>query len=259
VIAGASFRASSGEIPALRKSPGEFGGAPIPPGLLKHADEQTVVGLVAVLRAVVEGGLDPSGFGAWAVLAAPRYFGRAAFLRAFPQYRDEGAWGVSPHLIPAHSLHSLSGTISQVLKAHGTNLGVGGAPGGEREALLLAATLLGEGATPAAWVVLTGRPPGLDRPDDEAGPGDYQALAVALACPSAGRQGLRLQIGPDSVALIGGLAGDREAVSAWLAPGSTRLDPGHDLRLAGPRPHSRPSPSPSPSRAGTAGETRGQS
>jgi hypothetical protein len=71
------------------------------------------------------------------------------------RFRAEGAWGVSPHVIPHHSLHSLSGTVSQVLKVHGPNLGVGGGPGATGEALLAAGAWLGRRRVPGAWVVLT--------------------------------------------------------------------------------------------------------
>ncbi len=233
LVAQSAFRASPGEMAGLRKSPGADGGPPTPPALLRHSDEQTVVGLAAVLRAIASGGLDPDGFGDWAVLVAPRFLGRAAFERAFPQFRDEGAWGVSPHLIPAHSLHSPSGTISQALKAHGLNLGIGGTPGGEAEALLLAATLLGAGSVAGVWVVLTGRSEG----GDPAEPGSYEALALALAPPARGRRGPRLRIAPGSIQMVG--AGpDGGAVPGWAVGSTVRADAGH-ARVAAPVPHFR--------------------
>ena len=75
------------------------------------------------LEGIGESRHGPAGFGRWRVLAAPRFLGRAAFERRSPSILAEGAWGVSPHLIPGHSLHSPSGTISQALQAHGPNLG----------------------------------------------------------------------------------------------------------------------------------------
>jgi hypothetical protein len=253
VIARAALDASPEQIAALRKSPGRLGDSAIAPGLLRHADEQTVAGLAAVLRAVADGGLDPSGFGDWAVLAAPRYLGRGAFLGAFPQYAAEGAWGVSPHLIPAHSLHSPSGTISQALKAHGMNLGIGGTPGGAGEALSLAAMLLESGLAPGVWVVLTGRSPGLDLPEDQAGPLGTEALALALAAPAEGRRGIRLRVGPDSVALIEGPGDSGGSVAAWIAPVILRAESGSGPAV--PRPHFLPRPS----RAGTLDPSRGPS
>ena len=224
VVAQATFFASQGEIPALRKAPGLLGDAAMSPGLLRHSDEQTVVGLAALLRAVQDQGLDPGGFGEWAVLAAPRFLGREAFEKAFPLYQNEGAWGVSPHLIPAHSLHSPSGTFSQVLKAHGPNLGIGGTPGGEVEALLLAATLLAEGMIPGVWVILSGQDPAVVD-----GPPAFEALALALTATSPNQpERPRLRIEPGAVRLLGGPDEARSAVAHWLDPGTLRADPGHD-------------------------------
>jgi hypothetical protein len=236
LIARGAYRATPEEVPALRKAPDPSGGFPVNPSLLRHADEQTVVGLAAVLLAIHEGGLDPAGFGDWAVLAVPRYLGRATFEKVFPTFQEEGAWGVSPHLIPAHSLHSPSGTISQALKAHGPNLGVGGTPGGEREALLYASTLLLSGSTPGVWVVLTGR----EGEVNGASPaGDYEALALALTASKPGFEGPRFRVSPDEVGLVGGVESLTRDVARWLAPGTFRVDAGHASRAI-PRPHSRP-------------------
>jgi hypothetical protein len=155
VVAWASVRASAADLPGLRKAPGTLGDQPMANGLLRHVDEQTVVAVAAVLQAVRDSGLEPSSFDRWSVLAAPRFLGRAKFEASFPEYRDEGAWSVSPHLIPGHSLHSPSGTISQALHAHGANLGIGGTHGGEREAFLVAATWLEAGWSEGVWIILT--------------------------------------------------------------------------------------------------------
>jgi hypothetical protein len=197
VHARASFQASAEELPALRRSPGRLGEALVPSSLLRHADDQAVVGVAAVLGAVSAAGLDPDGFGAWGVVAAPQYLGRGTFFgAAFPQFLAEGAWGVSPHLIPSLSLHSLSGTISQLLKAQGPNLGASGGPGGESEAFLLAATLLAEAGVPGVWVVLTG----WDGDRGAEGQAKCRALAIALAAPQVDWPGDRLRITPEGLA-----------------------------------------------------------
>jgi hypothetical protein len=235
LIAQGSLRASPEGIPALRKAPDPSGGMTVHPSLLRHADEQTVVGLAAVFRAILEGGLDPGGFGDWSVLAAPRYLGRATFEKTFPTFQDEGAWGVSPHLIPAHSLHSPSGAISQALKAQGPNLGVGGTPGGEREALLFAATLLQTGSIAGVWVVLTARE---GEVGGSAPAGDYESLAIALTASEPGFAGPRLRVSPDEVRLVGGAESPGRDVARWLAPGTLRLDAGHPAGAI-PRPRVR--------------------
>src|SRR5437764_540210 len=63
-------------VAELRRQPVPLPGEP-PNALLKHADEQTVVALVALGHAIREHGLAATDFSDWAVLAGPRYPGRA--------------------------------------------------------------------------------------------------------------------------------------------------------------------------------------
>ncbi|MDR3634820.1 MAG: hypothetical protein P4L84_13530 [Isosphaeraceae bacterium] len=200
VLARSALRIRADQVPELRKSPCTPGGAALPASLLKHADEQTVAGIAAVLGAIEEAGLEAGAFGDWAVVVAPRHLGRATFFRtAFPQFQAEGAWGVSPHLISSLSLHSPSGAISLALKARGPNLGVGGGPGGEVSAFLMAAMMLEAGSVPGAWVVLSGwsRLRAEDRPEN--GLGEYLACAVALVPPRPDWNGGRLCVLPAAV------------------------------------------------------------
>src|SRR5262249_10648029 len=154
VAASAVVRAPAAQVPALRQTVGLP--QPFPAALLKHADEQTVVGLAAVCRAVQAHGLGDTPFTHLGLLAAPRYFGRDAVVAALERFVAEGAWGVSPHHIPHRSLHSPSGTISLALQTHGPNFGVGGGPEGAGEVLLAAAALFARGEVPGLWLVLTG-------------------------------------------------------------------------------------------------------
>jgi hypothetical protein len=156
----ASCRVPVDGIASLRRQPGPpCGGEPWPANFLKHVDDQTVAGLAAVLRAIADHHLVPPGcpdpFRDWGVLATPRYLGRPLLTQALPRFQTEGAWGVSPHLIPHRSLHSISGTMSQALKIHGPNFGVGGGPGGELEALLAGVALLDHMNLPGVWIVFT--------------------------------------------------------------------------------------------------------
>jgi hypothetical protein len=70
-------------------------------------------------------------------------------------------------VIPHRSLHSVSGTISQALKIHGPNFGVGGGPHGAAKAMLAAGALLECEPVSGVWVILTGWnwEPGLDKPE----------------------------------------------------------------------------------------------
>jgi hypothetical protein len=178
-------------LPELRRNPGSVHGEVPPIALLKHSDEQTVIGLCAVYQAIAQGGLQTTCFREWGVVAAPRFLGRPTMAAALQRFAVEGAWGVSPHLIPHRSLHSLSGTISQALKIHGPNFGVGGGPGGTVEALLAATALLVGKRLPGVWIVLTCLSPEL--PPDEAGrlPPGAQAIGLALALTPLGTGGSR--------------------------------------------------------------------
>jgi hypothetical protein len=115
---------------------------------------------------------------------------------ALERFIAEGAWGVSPHLIPHRSLHSVSGTVSQVLKVRGPNFGVGGGPGCEAEALFTAAAMLRCQRLPGVWAVLTGFDP--DAAPNSAGQpaaGTHLVgLALALTPARPGWPGLRLRL-----------------------------------------------------------------
>jgi hypothetical protein len=181
MAADATVRVDLESLAELRRNPAGGRGSSLPASFLKHADEQTVVGLAAVFQAIHTAGLSPNAFGDWGVLAAPRFLGRPAMAAALQRFQAEGAWGVSPHLIPHRSLHSISGTVSQALKIHGPNFGVGGGPGGAVEVLLAAAAMLEGKKLPGVWVVLTCLDP--EKPPEESGrpaPGT-QCVGLALA------------------------------------------------------------------------------
>lgn len=194
VAADAVLRLRLEFLPDFRRNPGPVYGEPLPASFLKHADEQTVAGLGAVFQAIDESGLHSTCFKDWGVVAAPRFLGRPAMAAALQRFATEGAWGVSPHLIPHRSLHSMSGTVSQALKIYGPNFGVGGGPGGAIEALLSAMALLERKRLPGVWVVLTCLDPEL--PPDALGqpvPGS-QAIGLALALTPAKQHTGRIRL-----------------------------------------------------------------
>src|SRR5262249_5568186 len=142
VLAYGTAQATPETLPALRQAPGPVVGPALPASFLKHADEQTVVGLTAVFRAIHQHQLAATPFADWGARAAPRFLGRVTMASALQKFASEGAWGISPHLIPHRSLHSVSGTVSQALRIHGPNLGVGGGPGAAAEVMLAAAAMV---------------------------------------------------------------------------------------------------------------------
>ena len=184
-------------LPELRRTPGPGCDAPLPISALKQADEQTVAAISALNHAVYQYGLNVASFRDWGVLAAPYYMGRPALAAALQRYQIEGAWGASPHLTAHRSLHSPSGTISQIFKIHGPNFGVCGGPGCATEVLAAAGAMIDARHVPGVWVVLTALDP--DAAPDRSGnhaPGTHcAALALALTPPRPSTaSGMRLRI-----------------------------------------------------------------
>jgi hypothetical protein len=175
-------------------------------------------------------GLEKVNFRHWGVIAAPRFFGRAKLAAVLSRFAVEGAWGISPHLIPHRSQHALSGTISQALKIHGPNFGAGGGPDSADEALLVAGALLADGQLPGVWVVLTGFAPELvpvatdpSTPETTLLPtSDCLALALALVPPGERGPGLFLSVaaGPAAASDRGWAAFSLETFVHHLATGA---------------------------------------
>lgn len=184
---------NGGELGALRQKPGPA--RRLPPALLRHSDEQTVACVTAVWQALERYNLADADFSDWGVIAAPRYLGRSEMANAVAKYAAEGAWGISPHLIPHRSLHSISGTISQALGIHGPNFGIGGGSEAAGEIFLSVSTLLERERLPGLWLVMSGwdQEPA-PKPDASSTCG---AVALALVTESSGAAtGRRLRILP---------------------------------------------------------------
>src|SRR5262249_53454786 len=119
---------------------------------------------------------------------------------ALQRYATEGAWGVSPHLIPNRSLHSVSGAVSLALKIHGPNFGVGGGPGCLLEVLRTATAVLHGDRLPGVWVVLTAWDPEPTPDGRNAPPAECHCLGLALGLMAAraGWRGPRLRLVPEA-------------------------------------------------------------
>ena len=174
----ATTRASSAQLAELRKNPALPADRSVPFGFLKNSDEQTVLALATISQAIVSLNQPTDFCRHWGVVAAPNLFGRLGIYQGLCDYRKDGAWGITPHLIPHYSLHAASGTISQALKIHGPNFGIGGGPRAASEAFLIAATLLSDNQLPGLWVVLTGY-------EKESLPGKQETPATCLAAALA--------------------------------------------------------------------------
>src|SRR5205823_1882768 len=155
-----------------------------------NSDDQTVLALAVICQALASAQRPAAYYEEWGVIAAPNLFGRSGTYQALLNFRADGAWGISPHMIPHHSLHAVSGTISQALRMHGPNFGISGGPNAAAEAFLVAATLLSNNSVPGLWVVMTGHEPewlpGEVRQDKG---DDGMCLAAALALEPAGATG----------------------------------------------------------------------
>src|SRR5262249_23566657 len=133
-----------------------------------------------------------------------RFVGRPALAQAVVRFLTEGPWGVSPHLIPHRSPHSVTGTLSQALKLHGPNFGAGGGPRAETEGLLAALALLHATRVPCVWLVMSRMAPESDC-NSETGraPGtELHALALALTLPDRNRATLELEVAAGSGAAL---------------------------------------------------------
>jgi hypothetical protein len=212
LLAHAVVRLSVEALGELRRTPLQGCGEPLAVSTLKHLDEQTLAVLVALQQAIAEAGLGANltagPFRDWGVVAAPRYLGRAILGPAIARFHAEGAWGVSPHLVPHRSLHAISGTVSQFLKVHGPNFGVGGGPGCETELLLAGLSLLASMQLPGLWLLFSRIEPELPsanngRPPPEA---SCQAIALALVPQSARQTDIQIE-------LVAGLEPDDQARS----------------------------------------------
>ncbi len=187
LAAHAAVRLSVEEAQALRKAPLRGCGDVFSVSSLKHFDEQTLAVLAALKLLLGDAAQEAAGaFHGWGVLAAPRYLGRAMMGPSIARFHEEGAWGVSPHLVPHRSLHAISGTVSQFLKAHGPNFGVGGGPGCVAEALLAASAVLQGMRPPGVWLVLSRVEPEMHLGDGGRPHRDALCEAVVLALVPAG-------------------------------------------------------------------------
>lgn len=195
--------ADAASIALARRQPVVVGGEKLPVSFLKHAEVQTVLAVMTVLEVLRLQGWDAKSFADWGVVAAPSLFGRMGLAASIQQIRQEGAWGVSPHVIPQQSLHAMSGAISQALKIHGPNFSVSGGPNPGPDAMLLAAALLADGCLPGLWLLVTGHesewiPAGAGSPTPAP---VCNALALALTPCTSRDPGTHLAIGQVSGAI----------------------------------------------------------
>jgi hypothetical protein len=155
IVAAGAASADMAAIAGMRKRLPAWAPAGTAGHFLKHADEQTVVAVAAVDRAIQLGGIDLAEQRQWAIIAAPRFVGRLAGVNVLDRFARGGAPAVSPHVIPQHSLHSVSGALSILLSSRAANFGVGGSCESLAEGFFAALALGGLCNARGAWLVAT--------------------------------------------------------------------------------------------------------
>jgi len=182
-------RADLAQAAALRKQLPSWAPSGTPGHFLKHADEQTLVAIAAVDRAIRDHRLDASNLSNWSVVAAPRFMGRHAGVAALQRFSRGGGPALSPHLIPQHSLHSVSGALSILLASRQPNLGVGGGADSLAEGLLAVLSLPRTPETVGVWLVATAwnPEPVIDQQGNSFNEPVCYAAALALDAASAAR------------------------------------------------------------------------
>ena len=182
IAAHAAFTARLSEIGGLRDGDFPPGGPRVQARFLRHCDEQTVVGVHAVLRAMTALSRPPSGHDRDAVVAASCQAGRIMAAKSLAQLKVGGAVTVSTHIVPQASLHSVAGAVSVALGMHGPHLGVSGGPDALAEGLLAAITLTRTTGCPRTWLVVTewDDEPVLDATGGPTGDPLCRGLAIAI-------------------------------------------------------------------------------
>jgi len=209
IVGHAACAARLSEIAALRDAAGPPGAPALPPRFLRHCDEQTVVGIHAVLRAIAA---LPSGRGVGgdAIVAASCQAGRIMAAKSLALLKTGGAVTVSTHIVPQASLHSVAGAVSVALGMHGPHLGVSGGADALAEGLLAAITLAADAGAPRVWLVVSewDDEPVLDATGAAIDDPVCRALALAIEPGSAAAVGLEVHF-PQAAAVVspaGGLA-----------------------------------------------------
>jgi hypothetical protein len=183
------------QLSELRQAPGSYQGDPA--ASVRLADDQTVLGLAAVLRAIQSAGWHERSFADWGVIGSPRYLGRMRAAASLNRFARQGVRGMSPLVIPHQSLHAVSGGISIGLHCHGPNFGIAGGPDNVSEGLLAGLALLAERSVPGVWVVLTewDPEPMPDAAGQSTNPATGYAVALGLVRETSAEP-LRLQLHP---------------------------------------------------------------
>ncbi len=158
----------------------------VPASLLKQANDQTLVALAAVHRAIQRTQKSTTDFSEWGVLATARFLARQKLAQTLSVYESEGALAISPHLVAHHLPHSVSACISVALGCKGMNWGFGGGTNLEELVLALPGVFADE-ALHGLWLVASTwvpeESPALPEPEKERQ--ECRSVALALVSPNS--------------------------------------------------------------------------
>lgn len=194
ILTHAAVEVRLSEIAALRDAPGLATDPPLPKRFLRHCDEQTVVGMAAVLRAIHRLPAPRPTFDRWGVLAASCQAGRIMGAAALIGARKIGPQGVSPHVVPQSSLHSPASAVSVALSMHGPHFGIGGGPEAFDEGLLAACSMVSQ----PHWLTLTAweMEPSLDAEGSPISDPICRGLAIGLVPGEAEAAAATITVSP---------------------------------------------------------------
>jgi hypothetical protein len=195
-------RADLATIAGMRKKLPVWAPADTPGHFLKYSDEQTVLAVAAVDQAISSAELDAKQFQNWSIVAAPRFIGRVAGVGTLARFDRGGGPAISPHVIPQHSLHSISGALSILLSSRQPNFGVGGTGDSLAEGLFAALTFPAGNRAGVLLVATAWEPePQLDSEGNCTNAPVCHAVALAVDATAAGSVcgNLNLSFGDGSI------------------------------------------------------------
>lgn len=219
------------------------------PRFLRHSDEQTVVGMHAVLAAMARYPEPRPSFDRYGVIAASCQAGRISAAQTLVQAAAIGGTAVSTRIVPECSLHSPAGAVSVGLGMHGPNIGVGGGPDALAEGLFTAISWLrplaaGHTTCDGVWLIVSGwdEEPVLDAAGKPVSDPLCRAVALSLVPPQPGQLALEMHLetaaGREAVppSTSGALAAFGRALAAHghaagAAPWSQRCPWAAEIRL----------------------------
>jgi hypothetical protein len=193
-------RADLTTIAAMRKKIPAWAPQDTPGHFFKHADEQTVLAVAALDQAICSAGIASNHYRDWMIIAAPCFIGRLAGTVTLDRFVRGGGPAISPHTIPQHSLHSVSGVLSILLASHRPSFGVGGTADSLAEGLLASLTFPTTNC-PGIWLVATAwnPEPRVDEKVKCVNEPVCHAVALALELKTGGQSCGRLRLARDSV------------------------------------------------------------